>query len=143
VTDVLLYPTPAGGEVVLAGTEPLYTDDVDTAVFLSLFGGQAGDDGTDATKSSQWWANWEEPDPSRRYRSATQGLLRRLPALPVYLRRVEDAVVADLQWMVASGAATSVAANARIPQPKKIQIRGTIVLSNGQTRVFEFVTDWA
>lgn len=142
MTDVLMYHTPEGGEITLSGGEPLYTDGIETAVFLSLFGGQAEDDATDATKHRQWWGNWEEPDPARRYRSATQALLRGLPAIPANLRRVEDAVVADLQWLITSGLATSVSASARMPAAKRIEIRGAVVI-DGRTTPFRVETDWA
>lgn len=142
MTDVLMYHTPEGGEVTLSGGEPLYTDGIETAVFLSLFGGQAEDDATDATKHRQWWGNWEEPDPARRYRSATQALLRGLPAIPANLRRVEDAIVTDLQWMIGSGLAQIVSARARMPAPKRIEIRCEIVI-DGRSTQFKFATDWA
>lgn len=122
MTDVLLRQTPDGGEVTIENGQPFMTDGIETAVFLSLFGGNEQDSGSDGDKPLMWWGNWSEPDPARWYRSETQFLLRSIPAVPANIKRIEDAVGRDLAWMTEGGLATFVGVNVRLPALNTIRI---------------------
>jgi phage gp46-like protein len=116
VIDVLMTMTPDGGEVTFRNGQPAETDGPETAVLLSLFGGNDDDSGSDGDKPKQWWANHEEPDQAKHYRSETQALILGLPAVPANLKRIEDAVGRDLAWMVAGQVATFVGVVCRMPR---------------------------
>lgn len=98
MSDVLLFQTPDDGDVSIDGGEFQLTDGLETAVYLSLFGGNWQDDGAEGN-SLQWWGNSNVVDPDQRQRSRTQYLLQSLPATSGNLKRVEDAAVADLAWL--------------------------------------------
>ena len=78
-----------GGEITWVGGQPLTASGLETAAYLSLFGGNQEDSGLADGEAKQWWANFEEPVAERRQRSQTQALLAGLPATPFNLRRVE------------------------------------------------------
>jgi phage gp46-like protein len=134
MTDVLLRQTPDGGDITVESGLWLLSDGLETAVVLSLFGGNEQDPGN-ADSTEQWWGNLTEPEPSRTYRSETQYLLRSLPAIPANLLRIEQAAARDLQWMIAAGVAKSVKAAARIPGLNHVVVDiGLVVL----TRLIQF-----
>lgn len=112
MTDFLLIQTPDGGELPIENGEPAMTDGIETAVFLSLFGGNSDDPGLPGNSQKQWWGNLVEGDAKGHYRSRTQYLLRTLPSTSGNLRRIEDAALTDLAWMVEElGAEISVSAS--------------------------------
>jgi phage gp46-like protein len=135
VTDVLLRQTPDGGEITVEAGLVLMAEGLETAAFLSLFGGNEDDAGDDATAHLQWWGNRTEQEPAREYRSETQYLIRALPAVPRNLRRIEQAATRDLAWMIAAGIAKSVAVSASIPDVNRVTVAVTIVTLTQQVQL--------
>lgn len=137
MADIHLYQADGdGGEIDVTNGEPLMDEGIESAVYLSLWGGNEDDPGLEGDKSKQWWGNVEEPEEARRYRSETQYLMHALPAVPGNLRRIEDAAVRDLQWMVTElGAA--VAAKATIPGIDRITLQVAVVI-DGKKHPFKF-----
>lgn len=137
--DILLLQTPDGGEITFTGGQPAIDDGLQTAIYLSLMGGNEGDDGSDGAKPSQWWANCSEPDPQRIFRSETQALLLALPAIPANLRRVDAAVTNDLAWL--TGLYDSVVVTTRMPKVNAVSIR-IDVSKDSVMRSFEMTMAW-
>jgi phage gp46-like protein len=115
VTDVLLRQANDGGEISFVNGQAVMSDGLETAVYLSLFGGNEDDSGIVADDPLQWWGNFGESDQAKHYRSETQSLLRSLPLIPFNLRRLEEAGTRDLDWLIQSSVATSVTVAATIP----------------------------
>lgn len=135
--DILLRQTVDGGEIEVENGTVLMSGGLETAVFLSLFGGNEQDDGRPDNPAT-WWGNLLDADrPERQYRSQTQHLIRSIPAVPANLRRVEDAARGDLAWMVTTGAASAVAAVATMPGLNKVLLSVTI---DGET--VEYSANW-
>lgn len=131
MTDVLLRQTNDGGDITLQGGLVLMAEGLETAAFLSMFGGNEDDPGeTDTTR--QWWGNLLEAEPERAYRSETQYLVKSLPAVPLNLRRIEQAASRDLQWMLDTGLAQSIDVEATIPAVNRVRIGLVIVTATGQ-----------
>lgn len=110
MTTVQIRMTNDGGQLV-AGTNEL-----ETAVILSLFGGNADDTGLQGDSLS-WWGNVGELNEARVQRSETQNLLRGLPSTTANLLRVRDAILRDLAWMDAP-----IEVTLSIVAPKRIKI---------------------
>lgn len=127
MTDVLLRQTADGGSITVESGLFLLSDGLETAVYLSLFGGNEQDSGEGAS-DQQWWGNLSETEPARTYRSETQFLLRALPAIPVNLLRIEQAAGRDLQWMIDEGAAQSVKVSAHIPALNRVAVNVALVV---------------
>jgi len=131
LTDVLLRQTNDGGNITIQGGLVLLSEGLETAAYLSLFGGNE-DDPAEADTVLQWWGNLLDAEPERAYRSETQYLVRSLPAIPANLRRIEQAAARDLKWFVDTGVALSVTVEARIPALNKIGIALVIITATGQ-----------
>jgi len=100
--DLLLKNTLDGGDIELTDDDLFVSDQgFDTAIYLSLFGGNELDNGSDSTKPKTWWGNLTETDnPERKIISHTQFIITGLPATPANLNKLKEAIKADLQWMV-------------------------------------------
>src|SRR5690349_9962902 len=136
MSDIALHQLDDGGEMDIVNGAPVMDDGIATAVYLSLFGGNEDDSGLEADAASQWWGNVDEPNGARRYRSEVQFLLHALPAVPANLRRVEDAALRDLNWMVDELGAT-LAARATIPALDTIRLQVAVEI-DGTKHPFAF-----
>jgi phage gp46-like protein len=138
--DVHLFHTPDGGDIKYTNGQAVMADGLETAAYLSLFGGNEDDNGTEATEHLQWWGNLDEPIADRRQRSATQSLLRALPATSGNLGRARDAAERDLAWFK-QGFADSVTVVASIPARNTLKLEVTIVIGSNKV-TFPFFERW-
>lgn len=138
--DVLLFQTNDDGEINVVKGIVEMSGGFETAIYLSLFGGNEDDDSRDGS-SANWWGNLDEVDPARRYRSETQYLLQAISATTGNLRRLEDAAVRDLAWFLQSDAASSVSVVASMPSVNRIKLTIDIE-AKGEESSFEFVENW-
>lgn len=121
MTDVLLRQTNDGGNITILGGLCQMSEGLETASYLSMFGGNEQDAG-DADTTLQWWGNIGETDAARTYRGETQNLIKSLPAIPANLQRIEQAAERDHAWMIEAGIATAVAVTARIPALNRVTV---------------------
>jgi phage gp46-like protein len=142
VSDVYLFSTPDGGDIRFTEGQAVLSDGFESAVYLSLFGGNERDSGRSSDAALQWWGNLAETDPARQYRSETQHLLRSLAATTANMRRVEDAVLHDLAWLTASKIARTVQVTVGIPRLNAVKLAVTVEIASGETRRFDFDHPW-
>lgn len=138
--DVSLFQTDDEGEITVEGGIVTMGGGLETSAYLSLFGGNEDDDGSQ-DNSANWWANLDEVDPAKEYHSETQNLLQALPATTGNLRRIEDAANRDLAWFITNKVASSVNVVASIPGLNKIKLTIDIE-ATGEESSFEFVENW-
>jgi len=112
----------------------------ETAVNLSLFGGNDLDDGTPGNVH-QWWGNLLETEDARAYRGTTQYLLDNLPATSGNLLKIQQGVEADLAWFLALNVASSVSVVVAIPGHNRIEIT-VAILAEGVESEFTFTENW-
>ena len=134
--DVLLFQTTDGGNISVVGGVVEMSGGLQTAAYLSIFGGNE-DDAGGSDKAESWWGNLDEGDTAGRCRSETQNLLKALVATPANMRKVEDAASRDLAWMVPD-VATNVTVSASMPGLNKIKL--TIDIDGDLT--VEFLENW-
>lgn len=128
MTDVFQFQTLEDGDITdLFET----TEGQETAVYLSLFGGNEDDDGTPDSPAS-WWANADMDDPDEQQISRLQNLLSGLPATSGNLKRLNDAALADLAWL------EGVSVSSSIPRLNWVKIVVTI-----ENETFTFKERWA
>lgn len=142
ISDVRLYHAADGGEIDFVGGEPLMSDGLETAVYLSLFGGNADDSGLPGDSRKQWWGNLSELTPARWMRSETQYLIASLPPTTGNLRRIESAAKNDVAWMLAAKLFTDVAALASMPARNRLQLDVAMTVASGELRRFNFPRSW-
>lgn len=138
--DILLFQTNDEGDINVEGGIVEMSGGLETAAYLSLFGGNEDDDGL-SENGLTYWGNLDETDPARQYRSETQNLLEGLPATTGNLRRIEDAAKRDLAWFVDKKVASSINVVASIPGLNKIKLIINID-ALGEESSFEFVQNW-
>jgi phage gp46-like protein len=142
MTDVRLFQTDNDGDIELDASGIITSQGLESAVYLSLFGGNEGDDGSDATASLQWWGNRLDPDNTdRQYRSQTQAvLLGGMPMTSSTLQGLRVALANDLAWLVPS-IADAVEIEVSVTAPKRVRILVEVTASD-KTYPFEFPQEW-
>lgn len=138
--DVLLYQINDGGEINVVNGIIEMSGGLETALYLSLFGGNEDCSGR-RTCPFTWWANRNENDPTYRYVSETQYLLKELPATTGNLGRIEEAVKRDTNWLLDKRVASSVVTTVTIPGLNKVRIKIDIE-AEGLISNFDFVENW-
>lgn len=138
--DVLLYQTNDGGEINVVGGVIEMSGGLETALYLSMFGGNEDCSGRE-TCPFTWWANRDEIDPALKYVSETQFLLKELPATTGNLGRIEEAVKRDTKWLIDKKAASSITILVTIPAINSIKITVDIE-AQGLQSSFDFVENW-
>jgi len=127
--DVLLYQTNDDGEVNITNGIVKMSGGLETAAYLSLFGGNED--------AKTWWGNLSETEDASKYISETQHLLQALPITSGNLLRVEDAAKRDLAWFKEEGVATEISVSASILGLNMIQLEIKI-----DQESFKFVENW-
>lgn len=138
--DIFLFQANNHGDITVENGVIEMTGGLDTAAFLSLFGGNENCSGRDTCPFS-WWGNFDEIDKANKYISETQFLLKTLPAITANLRRIEDAAIRDLSWFLDKKIASSVTVAVTIPALNAIKIN-VIIEANGIESNFNFVENW-
>lgn len=128
-------------EVPILGGVVQLEPGLSTAVVLSLFGGNLRDNATAATQLEQYWGNLLETEESRKLRSRTQYLLTTLPPIPASVAQIDEAVLADLAWMIEAGAASETTSRTTIPALNRVQLDVRIVAEGVESR-FVFAGNW-
>lgn len=151
MSDVRLFHTYDGGEIDLVPdgtyTEVILDTGLETAAYLSLFGGNERDDGTffddtnpDHEHQAQWWGNIGEP-PARQMRSEFGHLVRSLPAISSNLVRLEQAGARDLAWFTEEQVAREV--ELTVTQLGKDRIGAEVrIVVDKEEFVFAFFAIW-
>ena len=138
--DVLLFETNDNGEIEIEDGLVTLTPSFDSAVYLSLFGGNWADDGSQNNRQT-WWGNLDEQATANQYRSETQYLLGTIPATTGNLKRIEDAASRDLQWLIEENAASSLAVSASLPGLNRVKIEISI-RAEGDEAQFNYTENW-
>ena len=138
--DVILFQSLDDGEITVEAGVVEMDGGLRTAGYLSLFGGNENDDGSE-NNSLEWWGNAIGEEPEDRQVSRTQFLLRSIPATSGNLLRIEDAAKEDLQWLIDVEAASSITVVASIPGLNRVKLVVTIE-AEGEESQFEFVENW-
>lgn len=120
ISDILLFQTNDGGDINIDNGRVKTTAGLETAVYLSLFGGNDDDSGI-GNNLTQWWGNVNEPI-LQTYRSQTQFILKSIPLISGNLARIRDAVNNDLSWLVETEIASSIMVELFIEAVNKLRI---------------------
>ncbi len=138
--DVLLFQTNDGGDINIENGKIKFTVGLETAVYLSLFGGNEDDNGI-GNNLAQWWGNIGEPTLNR-YRSQLQNILRSIPLISGNLNRIKDAANNDLSWLIETGIAASISIELFIQNVNTLKITIDIeVISTEFLSTSKFITD--
>jgi phage gp46-like protein len=138
--DVHLFQTADDGDISVANGIVEMTGGLETAAYISIFGGNEDDDGSNES-SQTWWANLNEVEQQYQFRSETQNILQALPATSGNLIKVTNAVKRDLNWFLTLNIASSVLVAVSMPALNTICIEVN-VSANGEEKQFQFTENW-
>jgi len=138
--DIVLFQTDNDGNITVESGIVDMSGGLETAAYLSLFGGNEDDDGRD-DNIFDWWGNLDENEKSRQYHSETQHLLQALPITTGNLQRIEAAATRDLAWFLDNNIASSVTVGVTILDLNRIKITIDIDAFGDESR-FEYVENW-
>jgi len=141
--DVFLIQTPDGFDINVDGGIVEMTTGFETAVLLSLLGGNQEDNGTLSTLKKEWWGNkLENNNPERKMTSRFQNLIYGLPSKPGNLKKLEEAGKQDLQWFITEKIADTV--NFVLTLIEKNKLNVFIELIKDESKLFEtqFSINW-
>jgi len=130
--DVYHFDGPDGGDIEVADGFVTMTEYIETAVYHCWFGGNADDDGSQATVKKQWWGNEGAPKESK-MRGRLQALLDGRPVSSSLLPLIEEAATYDITAGMPRGLIESVTVSASAPAPKRIDLDAKITTSDGIT----------
>ena len=141
--DVLLNSTLDGGDLVIENDFIVGTGGFETAAYLSLFGGNKKDNGTESTKNESWWGNQlDENEPDKKLISRTQNIMLSYEATPSNLLKVEQAANLDLAWFKNQGIADTIEVVGSLPSRNRLEL-SIEILKNGELLAdFKFIENW-
>lgn len=131
--DVLLSQAGDGLDITVEGGLVALTSGPQSAIILSMFGGNIADAGNESTKHLQYWGNLDESDELRTYRGETLHLLNRLPMTSGNLGTILDAANRDLAWLLDGGYVSDLTVSARIVGARRVAF--TITTPEGSLKV--------
>lgn len=127
--DVKLHMIEDGFELSFENGLIECTEGFDTAVYLSLFGGNELDNVMDGAQNKEWWGNKIEGGDN--YRSRTLSTLNGKRASLANLKLLEQMVNLDLDWIKKENIGDKIEVEAEIPSYNKLKLNINI-LKNGK-----------
>ena len=137
--DIYIFQTNDDGDINVNDGITQMTCGYESAIYLSLFGGNDDDAGDESTSHLQYWGNFAETDPQKKLRSETQNIIASLPSTSSNLRLLEEANLRDLAWM--SDSVSNLTSDARITSPDFCEITITYE-AEGQKESFTYSVNW-
>jgi phage gp46-like protein len=121
--DLLLEDTPDGGNIRI--DDGLFVSDqsFNTAVYLSLFGGNKDDTGK-VKNNKTWWGNMlPETSDTEKLVSRFQSIILGLPMTTKNIQEAETAAMLDLSWITDEGIADEILVDGRAGNSNKFFLR--------------------
>lgn len=138
--DVLLCDTLEGGDIVFDTYDVKFTPGLDNMVYIALYGGNVGDDGTRGNKYT-WWGNYISSIATP-YISRTQNILRTgSPLTTSTLSLLRSSVLSDLQFMLDSNIASNISVEVTSPVYNSVYIDININ-ADGENININFLNNW-
>lgn len=117
--DVKLIITKEGFDIDLKNNFVEMTSGFESAIFLSIFGGNEEDDYSEATKEKQFWGNRLN---GNQYRSRTLKFINGSYANAQNLQLLEKNILLDLNWFIEENIADTLEVDCSIPNFNELKI---------------------
>lgn len=119
--DVLLTSTPDGFDVVLENGLIKDCRDFDSAVLLSLMGGN--DEDLNRRPKETWWGNLVEGTQENEWISSEFGaMVKGFPLTSGNLRKAKDACKRDLDWIMSEGGADDISVELAAESSQRVKL---------------------
>lgn len=121
--DVLLLDTNDGAELTIVNGLVQLDTGFNSAVYLSLFGGDKDDTG-EVVNNNTWWGNkLQNISENEKLVSRFQAFINSVPLISKNIRLAEEKALQDLQWMIDDGIADSIEAVITVINRKEINLK--------------------
>lgn len=141
MADAKVFHTEDGAEIEIENGQVTLSSGISEAAYFSMFGGNDDDSGA-PDDPKQWWGNVEEPDRSRHYRGRTQAALQGVPVASSNLVRIKEAVVSDMEWMVAAEILSQLSVRVSVPRRNWVRILISGIAADGSRWQDVFEERW-
>lgn len=119
--DVLLTSTPDGVDIVLENGLIKDCRDFDSAVLLSLMGGN--DEDLNRRPKETWWGNLVEGTQESEWISSEFGaMVKGFPLTSGNLRKAKDACKRDLNWIMNEGGADNISVELAAESSQRVKL---------------------
>lgn len=120
--DVLFTDTTDGGQISIVNGLVMPDRSFSTALYLSLFGGNANDGGR-VDNNQTWWGNrFSGISETEKMVSKFQAIIKGLPMTSKNIKAAEAAAKEDLQWMIDEGIADEIYSEIKATNGLKIEL---------------------
>ncbi len=129
--DVLLVETDDGADIVIENGQIVSSENAQTAVFLSLFGGN--DEDADGREKESWWGN--EIAGTALAERVQSGFLAEITGKAItssMLQKSKAAAESDLQWLISEGFADSVEVEVKATDRNMLFVNVKALKNGGQ-----------
>jgi phage gp46-like protein len=120
--ELLLYDTPDGGEVELVDDFFVSDKTFSTAVYISIMGGNKGDNGKVKNKNTWWGNTLKNVLENEKIISRFQAVIFSMPMTTKNIQEAESAAILDLQWVISDGIGDAVTAEGYAVMRNKFKI---------------------
>jgi phage gp46-like protein len=133
--DLFLEDTPDGGEIRIENDLFVSDRSFNTAVYLSLFGGNKDDNGK-VKNNKTWWGNTlGGTAENEKLVSRFQAIIFGLPMTTKNIQDAETAARLDLKWLVDEGAADKIITAGRAAGRDRFAL--TVQIRSGGKSIYE------
>ena len=132
--ELLLIDTPDGGDIQLA--DDLFINDLtfNTAVYISLFGGNKEDNGRVKNKYTWWGNTLDGVMENEKIVSRFQAIIFSLPMTSKNIQEAETAAELDLQWLIDEGIADIISVTGNATGHNTFNL--LVEIKSGETTIF-------
>jgi phage gp46-like protein len=121
--DLLLVNTPDGGDIIIEDGIFLSDQAFNTAVYLSLFGGNKNDAGK-VKNNKTWWGNiLPDTNENEKMVSRFQAVVTSIPMTTKNIEDAQRAAEMDLKWIIDDGIATKIAVAGKAGRRNNLSLR--------------------
>ena len=124
--DVLIFDSIDGADISVINGLVTMDNGFNSAVYLSLFGGDEDDTG-EVVNNNTWWGNkLQNMSENEKLVSRFQAFIKSVPLTSKNILLAEEKVEQDLQWMVDDGIADSIESVISVVGKKEINLTITV-----------------
>jgi phage gp46-like protein len=133
--DLLLEDTPDGGDIRIENDLFVSDRSFNTAVYISIFGGNKDDNGK-VKNDKTWWGNTlGDTVENEKLVSRFQAIIFGLPMTTKNIQEAETAAVLDLNWLIKEGAADKIITAGRATGRNRFAL--TVQIRSGGKSIYE------
>ena len=140
--DLLLCDTLDGGDIAISNGFIVSDRTFNTAIYLSLFGGNQEDNGR-VRNSKTWWGNTlRGVNENQKLVSRFQAIIFGLPMTTKNILKADEAAKLDLAWLIDEGFADEITTDGRAAGHNRLSLKVQLKAGGEIIYTHTFLTPW-